>query len=971
MRQPGDRVGRYVIVGLLGQGGMGAVYEAEDSLLGRRVALKMISTGADAEMRERMRREARTAATLEHPNVVVVFDVGEVESGPDAGETFLAMELVRGRTLRSAVHAKDVTIGRKLRWLIDVARALDAAHGVQLVHRDIKPDNVMVREDGVVKVLDFGIAKKKSEVDPSAPTGISPDPLTLTKAGAIVGTPRYASPEQLRGDELDGRADQYSWGVTAYEVLTGRVPFETDDPIALLSRVLSVDPPKLRTIDPTIPAEVEEVVFRTMAKRRDERFACLEDAVTLLEPLADAPYAPGERRSLPSGAPGARTPPVRTPSVHVVTRTAKTTARVAFWIAAVVGFLVIGALIVGAITGTLRFTSDAGKDDTKGSASRTPPAGAEASAPLRCADARATGAATSPELAHMMGIGACARVAVELGVPWTHDKAVDQGVNVATARQLDVTVELAEKSRVTVSLGKTTGTGESANPIEAMQAAVADLASKTPVAPMTAEQRAEWGVTSDESGRRIQRIWRRLLMNDLKDAEAEAKAVVKSDPDSPWSHGILALVTLRGSKTSLDATHEMEARLDKVPASRQRGLRAIGLIFDKANIDEAMKELRKAYADAPDDADIAGLYGAVAINVVSSDEGFSVVDRVAERFPTHALLALQNAVTAPQRKDIERDARYIGRLVEIHPEARCGGIRLRHLVSKEQVAEARASATGECARLFGKAAADYGLEMLVASIEYDAENYDAAHDIAVKRMGDPREAIRTQAANLVAGARIAAGRVSEGEETLRAELARHRDQESPFIAMQHAVSLLRLHRRLGTKPPAETVTWLAKMAAESPNLSPMQRVAFETSVVLARGDAKQADDLLGRVEKTAEPLLDVMTLPVLRMRKGNKAAIELWRQRQRAGDSVLKSSAVDVALALEATHADLAEIRDVLRHVTKFGETNLDTSVADVILARVYTAANQPEQAGHHTKAVETRLAKADKGVLESLKKLR
>jgi serine/threonine protein kinase len=218
MRQPGHKVGHYVIRSLLGQGGMGEVYEAEDVRLGRRVALKLIPKGADADASERMMREARAAAGFEHRNVVLVLDVGVVEDEDGQGQTYLAMELVRGRTMRALIRETTIPLGRKLRWLVDVARALAAGHVLGLVHRDIKPDNLMVRDDGVIKVLDFGIAKRAKIVDPSAPTEASLDIGTLTKEGSIVGTPRYAPPEQLRGETLDGRADQYAWGATAYEV---------------------------------------------------------------------------------------------------------------------------------------------------------------------------------------------------------------------------------------------------------------------------------------------------------------------------------------------------------------------------------------------------------------------------------------------------------------------------------------------------------------------------------------------------------------------------------------------------------------------------------------------------------------------------------------------------------------------------------------------------------------------------------
>jgi hypothetical protein len=922
------------------------------------VALKLISTGADAEMRERMRREARTAALLEHPNVVIVYDVGEVEAGPDAGETFLAMELVRGRTLRSMVRDKDVTLGKKLRWLIDVARALDTAHAAGLVHRDIKPDNLMVRDDGVVKVLDFGIAKKKNTVDPSAPTGISPDPLTLTKAGSIVGTPRYASPEQLRGDELDGGADQYSWGVTAYELLSGRVPFETDDPVALLSRVLSVEPPKIRGLEPSIPATVEDVVHRTMAKRREDRFARLEDAAALLEPFADQPFASGERRSALSEA------PVRTPPAHVVSRTARTTARVYFWFAAGLGTFCILGLLIGAATGHLKLTASTKTADKEAAlAGPTPQA-------LRCSDAHVSGPGASPELAHMMGIGACARLAMAIGIAWTHDKAVDKGAPTERA-PLDVGVTLGERTRVTLRLGKSESAAESSSALEAMQMAVANLAAHVPLAPMTPAERADWGATNDESGRRIERVWRRLLMSDLKDAEGDAKALVKSDPDSPWSYAILAVVATRGSKTEVDAVQAMETRLDRLSGARLRGLRALARIFSRVNTDEAMRELRTAYNDAPDDADIAGLYAAVAANVVTSDEGFSVVDRLAETFPTRALLALQNAITAPPRTDLDRDGRYLARLLDVLPEARCLGLRFDHLIARDRLAEARASATGECARFYGSAGGDYGLDLQTAEIELAARNFDAAHDIAVKRMGDPRPTVRTQASNLVIRSFMSAGRLAEAEDTLTSELARQRDQESPLVAMQHAALILRIHHRLGTPAPAETVTWMAKQVEEATWISDIQKLAFSTHIAIARGDAQKSDEVLARIEKLGDPDLEVVALPLVRARKGNKAAVELWRRRRRARDGAWRGADIDAALALEATHADSSEVKEVLRLVTAPGANGFDTALAEAILARVYAAEGKQDEAARYKDSLEKRLAKADRGVAEAVLKVK
>ena len=213
MLKPGDTFDRYTIDAVIGQGGMGSVYRAHDTRLDRRVALKVISDGAaGADANARLLREAKAAAALDHPNAVSIFECGELDGAP-----YIVMELVSGRTLREVVGDASIPVATRVGWLADVARALGAAHRRGLVHRDVKPENVMVRDDGVVKVLDFGIARRAAgQVDAGAPTQPPALP-TLTKEGVKVGTPTYMAPEQIRGEDLDGRADQFAWGVLTYE----------------------------------------------------------------------------------------------------------------------------------------------------------------------------------------------------------------------------------------------------------------------------------------------------------------------------------------------------------------------------------------------------------------------------------------------------------------------------------------------------------------------------------------------------------------------------------------------------------------------------------------------------------------------------------------------------------------------------------------------------------------------------------
>ena len=356
MLRPGDAFGRYVIEGLLGQGGMGEVYRAFDPRLDRRVAIKVLHashpTGA-----ARLVREARAAAALDHPNAVAVFDVGE-----EAGMPYLAMELVEGRSLRGYVGDRTVPLERRVRWLVEIARALAAAHARGLVHRDVKPENVMVRDDGAVKVLDFGIARREpldgSTVD------------TITAAGVIVGTPMYMAPEQMRGDEVDARTDQFSWGVLAYEVLAGARPWDTgDDAVRLVAAVLGSEPRDLLVTAPDVPAAVASAVMRALEKTPARRFESMSE---LLAALGD-----GERVAV---TPRSRAPDVAfAPTLAAPSRAAGARRAISATVAAAVIAIAIGGAIVW--RGRTAPTTGAPAPSASASAVRRPVAVTEHPAP--------------------------------------------------------------------------------------------------------------------------------------------------------------------------------------------------------------------------------------------------------------------------------------------------------------------------------------------------------------------------------------------------------------------------------------------------------------------------------------------------------------------------------------------------------------------------------------------------------------
>jgi serine/threonine protein kinase len=323
---PGAQFDRYTVQGLLGEGGMGTVYRAFDSRLLRPVALKLLRSDRhdSPEALDRgassLLREARAAAALEHVNAVAIYDVGEL-----GGTPYIAMELVEGRAMRAHVGDASVPLPVRLKWLAQVGDALAAAHGRGLVHRDIKPENVMIRTDGVAKVLDFGIA--------SVSEGESP----ISRTGAILGTPRYMAPEQIDGSAVDGRTDQFGWAVTAYELLTGSVPWPNEvGTYSLALAIMHSEPRPLRERAPALSGAVERVVLRAMAKSPDDRFASMTALVDALRSCMDD-RAPDTVRSdqnaftvrspsRPSTPPAAR----KTPSRPVRRPEVKSTGLVAF-----------------------------------------------------------------------------------------------------------------------------------------------------------------------------------------------------------------------------------------------------------------------------------------------------------------------------------------------------------------------------------------------------------------------------------------------------------------------------------------------------------------------------------------------------------------------------------------------------------------------------------------------------------------
>ncbi len=280
---PGSRLGPYEVLAPIGAGGMGEVYRARDTRLGREVAIKVLPSemSSDPDRLNRFEQEARSASALNHPNIVTVHDIGKAD-----GIAYIALELVEGRTLRELLLQEGLPVRQTLRIAVQVAEGLARAHSVGIVHRDLKPENVMIARDGLVKILDFGLAKATAPESgglTAAPT-IARD---QTRPGSVLGTVGYMSPEQASGQPVDFRSDQFSLGSILYEIATGRKAFQGETAVDTLSAILHAEPAPIASINPQAPAPLRWIVERCLAKDPDERYASTRDLARELQSVRD------------------------------------------------------------------------------------------------------------------------------------------------------------------------------------------------------------------------------------------------------------------------------------------------------------------------------------------------------------------------------------------------------------------------------------------------------------------------------------------------------------------------------------------------------------------------------------------------------------------------------------------------------------------------------------------------------------
>ena len=283
----GDRIDRYDVLSLLGSGGMGEVYLAHDEKLDRKIALKLLPSHftTNEERLRRFQQEARAASALNHPNIITIHEIGQVEN-----RNFIATEFVDGETLRQRMNRAPLSLNESLDVAIQVCAALTAAHHAGIVHRDIKPENIMLRADGYVKVVDFGLAKLTEQRE--QPTKVDTADNVDISCGLLMGTVKYMSPEQTQGQQVDQRSDIFSLGVVLYEMVTGHRPFGGKTTSDLLSEITSEEPPRLSHYAPGTADGLQQVITKALRKDKEERYQAAEELLADLKKLKEGSTGP-------------------------------------------------------------------------------------------------------------------------------------------------------------------------------------------------------------------------------------------------------------------------------------------------------------------------------------------------------------------------------------------------------------------------------------------------------------------------------------------------------------------------------------------------------------------------------------------------------------------------------------------------------------------------------------------------------
>jgi serine/threonine-protein kinase len=997
--------GRYRIVRRLAAGGMGEVYEAVHVETDRPCALKIMLPGLaeSPALRERFRLEARAAARIESEHVVGVLDAGMDEA---SGSPFLVMELLRGEDLsRRMKRSGHLSPAEAASAIGQAARGIEALHRAGIVHRDLKPSNlfVMERAEGPprIVVLDLGVAKRMAE---SAAAGNT----------AAVGTPFYMAPEQLRSGKVSAATDIYALGMVAYTLLVGREYWAAEAKGAessLAFALQTLDGPKepatarAASAGVTLPEAFDAWFVRATATDPARRFERAIEAAEALgaalgvegakEPALEARPARDEA-ARPDAAPadtgtqtvseaplGAtrtatladadRTDPKETPTrVESSTAAPGATApsppraparrRALPWMA--------GALVVSLLGGAVWFARTRSEAPAPTPTPPTPPVVSS----LACAPAELSGHAPEPSLAGALGLGACARLAIELGVDWPSKDRL---------KPLEVTAELRPDggAKVTLALAGQTASAEGATPIAATNAAIAELAPRLATPAWPPARIGAWGAKDEAGAHRIQRAFRRRAFGFTANATAEAERLVETDPESPIAHALLALALPEGDEGAWIARTVALQKLSSLPPGRAHAVEGhlrtrITRPGDEDREGRGVTLIRQSYGELADDPDVAGLFTFGTCFIV--DELFPMLDRVTERLPALGLPLARCAISSA--KDAEQEQRALDRIRAGLPE-----IAARHvdwMLDVGRIDEARAAA--ELGRRLGPETltrADMARDRaLLALARLDPKT---ALSAAEEALGDPDPAASSAGAELRVRAKLAAGRVNDAIDALIFEFHRRRDAGNAREAASLLLDELRLRRLAEQSPMSDDRRgWL--LAWLGSDESRVSYIAWDLRVEAALAGAARpskaaAAKALDAIEAQAlgdradtpwmRDRLFSSTLPLARIARGDALVASSW---ERLRDKEVRAhAAFDVALALEAARRPDEAEKAYRQAIARPWESPFEAIAARVRLANLLRATGREAEAREHEAVVDRVWANADPGLRDAVRRMK
>jgi tetratricopeptide (TPR) repeat protein len=584
------------------------------------------------------------------------------------------------------------------------------------------------------------------------------------------------------------------------------------------------------------------------------------------------------------------------------------------------------------------------------------------------------------DLGRAIGVGACARLATEVGVEWNVADAVEA---------LSVSAGIGEGvAEVKLEIAGKRGQGKGATPLDAVIAAVDELSKQLRARPPDEERTRAWGARDAESARRIERVWRRMVLALMPSYEQEVNALIESDGDSPWPHVFAALIGLPGAESSSASRARARERLDKLPPARSALLSGLFLLQDKPSERvEALRLLRQAYGQAPDDADVAGIYAAVVIGLGATDEGFAVVDRIVTRHPTRSMLAINNALSGAAQPDVSRDRRLLERLWATLPESAAWSNSMKHLLVAGDNAEARAALEfGTRLGMGSDSAFRVGHDYAAAMLELADLRPAAARERAAAVLGDPSLSSAVSGTRLVMASYHLEGRITDAEAAALREMERQKSNGSPVVAARLALRLARISRWLGRPaPPEEQLTYLEKTLADRPEEGSQASLGVRCEVALLRltADPKRHKAAAERTLVEAEAVAErdahgdrmfrdaglLGTLSLVRALRGDAAAAKRWQETDRAPHAARRNLAYEAGLALEGAGqpAEAEKAYLLAQDPSALDHGAFERMAAEIRLSRLYRAQGRLEDANRREELVRRLWAGADAGVRDAL----